>query len=96
MKAQSRTFRLRAVQSEQRAHDASDPIIRAEWEELAIEWHLLANAVAHNSGPIDQIDVGQSRASVSALARLVILQYHLLHEVNKQYWKKARPRPSED
>jgi hypothetical protein len=58
MKAQSRTFRLRAVLSEQRARDASDPIIKAEWEELAIEWHLLANSVAESSGPIDQIDVG--------------------------------------
>jgi hypothetical protein len=57
MKVQSRTFRLRAIQSEQRARDASDPLIRGEWEELAIEWHLLANAIAQESGEIPQIDV---------------------------------------
>jgi hypothetical protein len=57
MKAQSRTFRLRAIQSEQRARDASDSLVKAEWDELAIEWHLLANAVAQASGEIPQIDV---------------------------------------
>ena len=58
MKAQSRTYRLWAVQNEQRARDASDPLIKAEWEELAIEWHLLANAIAQASGEPPQIDVG--------------------------------------
>jgi hypothetical protein len=57
MKAESRTFRLRAVQSEQRARDASDPLIKAEWDELAIEWHLLANAIARGSGEDPQIDI---------------------------------------
>jgi hypothetical protein len=33
---------LRALASEQRARDASDPAIKKEWEALAIEWHLLA------------------------------------------------------
>jgi hypothetical protein len=33
---------LRALASEQRAHDASDPAIKKEWEALALEWHLLA------------------------------------------------------
>jgi len=33
---------LRALASEQRARDASDPAIQKEWEALAIEWHLLA------------------------------------------------------
>ena len=57
MKAQSRTFRLRAVQCELRARDAPDPLVRTEWEEIAIEWHLLGNAVAQASGEEDQIDV---------------------------------------
>jgi hypothetical protein len=33
---------LRALASEQRARDASDPIVEKEWETLAIEWHQLA------------------------------------------------------
>jgi hypothetical protein len=57
MNTESHRFRLRAAQSEQRARDASDPLIKAEWEELAIEWHLLANAVAQASGEALQIDV---------------------------------------
>jgi hypothetical protein len=56
MNTQSRTLRLRAVQNEQRASAASDPIIKAEWEALAIEWHALANAVSQTSGD-DQIEI---------------------------------------
>jgi hypothetical protein len=56
MNAQSHTFRLRAIQSEQRAAAASDLIIKAEWEALAIEWHALASAVSRSSGEDDQID----------------------------------------
>jgi hypothetical protein len=36
---------LRALASEQRARDASDPAIRKEWEALAIEWHQLATVI---------------------------------------------------
>jgi hypothetical protein len=57
MKPESRIFRLRAVQCEQRARDASDPLIKGEWEELAIEWHLLANAIGKASGETPQIDI---------------------------------------
>lgn len=56
MNAQSLTFRLRAIQSEQRAATASDPAVRAEWEALAIEWHALASAVSQSSGEDDQVD----------------------------------------
>ena len=57
MKSESHLFRLRAIHGEQRARGAADPLIKAEWEELAIEWHLLANAVAEASGEAPQIDV---------------------------------------
>jgi hypothetical protein len=57
MNAQSHTFRLRAIQNEQRAAFASDPIIKAEWEALAIEWHALANAVSQSWGEDDQIEI---------------------------------------
>jgi hypothetical protein len=56
MNTQSHTFRLRAIQNEQRAAAASDPNIKAEWGALAIEWHALANAISQSSGEGDQID----------------------------------------
>ena len=37
-------FRLKAIASEQRARAAHDPVVRQDWEELAIEWRLLAHA----------------------------------------------------
>lgn len=37
---------MRALASEQHARDASDPIVKKEWEALAIEWHQLATAIA--------------------------------------------------
>jgi len=55
--AETETYRLRALQSEQRARVASDPLVKAEWEALAIEWHLLANAIAQDPNDIEQIDV---------------------------------------
>jgi hypothetical protein len=48
--------RLRALQCEQRAHGATDPLTKAEWKALAIEWHSLANAIARSSGEDDQVD----------------------------------------
>jgi hypothetical protein len=36
---------LRALASEQRARDASDPTVKKEWEALAIEWHQLATVI---------------------------------------------------
>ena len=39
MAEQSSTYRLRALASEQHAREASDPAIKKEWENLAIQWH---------------------------------------------------------
>lgn len=39
------------------ARTGTDPKIRAEWEELSNELHLLANTVARLSGKDGQIDV---------------------------------------
>ena len=36
---------LRALASEQRARDASDPTVKKEWEALAIEWHQVAAVI---------------------------------------------------
>jgi hypothetical protein len=55
-RAQSKVYRLRAVTCEQRAGRVTDPALKREWEELAIEWHLLAKT-AHASGDDGQIDV---------------------------------------
>ena len=54
--AETEIHRLRALLCEQRAHGATDPLVKAEWEALAIEWHSLANAVAQSSGEDDQVD----------------------------------------
>jgi hypothetical protein len=50
-------YRRRAIQSEQRARAVSDPLIKGEWEALAIEWHSLASAAVHGFNDIEQIDV---------------------------------------
>jgi hypothetical protein len=36
-------FRMKALFSEQRARESSEPTSRSNWEELAIEWHTMAN-----------------------------------------------------
>ncbi|RTL50875.1 MAG: hypothetical protein EKK40_12285 [Bradyrhizobiaceae bacterium] len=36
-------FRLRAIAAEQWAHEATDPAVRSEWEQIAIEWHAMAS-----------------------------------------------------
>jgi hypothetical protein len=52
----SSTYRLRALASEQRAREASDPAIKKEWEDLAIQWHLIAHIAAKLRGHIPRID----------------------------------------
>ncbi len=46
MNSKSRFFRSKAIICEQRARDATDPISKREWEEMAIEWHSMANLAA--------------------------------------------------
>jgi hypothetical protein len=53
----SSTYRLRALASEQRAREASDPAIKKEWEDLAIQWHLIAHVAAELRGNASKIDV---------------------------------------
>jgi hypothetical protein len=52
---QSQVHRARAVVCEQRAAEATDATVKAEWTELAIEWHLVATVNARDekseSGP---------------------------------------------
>lgn len=49
MDRQSETYRLRAINSEQRARDAKDAPTRSAWTEIAIEWHALAFRAAQGS-----------------------------------------------
>ena len=56
MAEQSATYRLRALASEQRAREASDPAIKKEWEDLAIQWHLIAHIAAELRGQRPRID----------------------------------------
>ena len=39
-------FRLKALFSEQRARESTDPTSRDDWQELAIEWHMMAHLAA--------------------------------------------------
>jgi hypothetical protein len=55
--SRSSIFRLKALFSEQRARDSIEPRSRLDWEELAIEWHMMANLAAVASEESDQIDV---------------------------------------
>jgi hypothetical protein len=52
----SSTYRLRALASEQHAREASNPAIKKEWEDLAIQWHLIAYIAAELRGHLTQID----------------------------------------
>ena len=45
----AKTHRMRAVMCNQRASQATDPQVKKDWKELAIEWHHLASE-AERSG----------------------------------------------
>jgi hypothetical protein len=44
MTSRSKIFRLKALECEQRARETTDPASKENWQELAIEWHAIANA----------------------------------------------------
>jgi hypothetical protein len=50
-------YRMKALVCEQRAIEASEPTSKQDWEELAIEWHTMANFVARADGETALIDV---------------------------------------
>jgi hypothetical protein len=52
----SSTYRLRALASEQHAREVSDPAIKKEWEDLAIQWHLIAHIAAELRGHLPRTD----------------------------------------
>jgi len=56
MKDRSSIYRLRAIASETRARQSSDPALKKEWEDLANQWHLLAHAAAEVAGTVPDVD----------------------------------------
>jgi hypothetical protein len=44
--SRSGVFRLKALFSEERARESADQASKKDWEELAIEWHMMASLAA--------------------------------------------------
>jgi hypothetical protein len=49
-------YRTKALLCEQRAVEATDPTSKRDWEELAIEWHTMANFAARSNGEAHSIE----------------------------------------
>jgi hypothetical protein len=60
--SRSDIFRLKAQFSEQRAQQSTDPKSRQDWEELGIEWHMMANLAAAANPEISGSDSGRRTA----------------------------------
>ena len=56
MDTKSDDFRVKALVCEQHARETTDRAIRRQWEDLAIQWHLMANQAARLSGQASQDD----------------------------------------
>ena len=52
----AKLHRMRAIMCNQRASQATDPQVKRDWEELAIEWHHLASEEERTAGD-DDIEV---------------------------------------
>jgi len=46
----SERYRAKALDCEQRGHDAEDHDIKRAWSDIAIEWHCLSNRTAQETG----------------------------------------------
>ena len=46
-------FRERALLAERRALEVADPKVKLEWQEIAIEWHTLANFAGREQPELD-------------------------------------------
>ena len=52
-KSRTDMYRMKALACEQRAREVSDPTSKRDWEELAIEWHTMANFAARENTLVD-------------------------------------------
>ena len=50
MVAKAEDYRAKAITCERNAKEATDRTIKQQWEELAIQWHYMANQAARLSG----------------------------------------------
>jgi hypothetical protein len=59
MSSSNRTgmYRIKALVCEQRASESSDPTSKQDWQELAIEWHTMANFAARASGETALVEI---------------------------------------
>lgn len=57
MKHKSSVYRSKAVACEQDAKAATNQTIQKEWEELAAQWHLMAQVAAQLSRRFPENDV---------------------------------------
>jgi hypothetical protein len=55
MEATAEGYRERAFSCEKMAEEATDQAIRKQWEELAIQWHYMANQAARLSEMLKNI-----------------------------------------
>jgi hypothetical protein len=54
----SNVYRSRALACEQRAKQTfADPIVKEEWEDLAIQWHMMSNVAAQAADKRPQVDL---------------------------------------
>jgi hypothetical protein len=49
----SEKYRLKALTCERLAREATDEATETAWEELAIEWHILASRIAEDDKDIE-------------------------------------------
>jgi hypothetical protein len=55
MSAKADEYRLKAALCERNAREATDRNIKRQWDELAIQWHYMANQAARlSSGMVDR------------------------------------------
>ena len=57
--SRAEVFRLKAQFSEARARESTDPTSKRDWEELAIEWHMMASLAAGAGGKISPIEIAR-------------------------------------
>jgi hypothetical protein len=55
LKSLTDNYRIKALACEQRAIEVSDPASKRDWQELAIEWHTMANFAAKANGDLIEV-----------------------------------------
>ena len=69
MEAKTDQYRVHAFQCEKNAKEATDPAIKCQWEELAIQWHYMANQAAWLLGILQSAEAVPMRAPAAGANR---------------------------